>query len=66
MIDKLKTQAKKANKRIVLPEGVDDRTLVAAAVLQREELAKVTLLGNVDSIRKRAQRLMCDLTVLRF
>ncbi|HEX2523263.1 MAG TPA: phosphate acyltransferase, partial [Terriglobia bacterium] len=57
LIEQLKAKAKKANKRIVLPEGMDERTLVAAAMLVREELAKVTLLGNPDATRARAREL---------
>jgi phosphate acetyltransferase len=57
LMERLKTKAKKANKRIVLPEGMDDRTLVAAATLLREELARVTVLGKPDSTRARAREL---------
>ena len=54
LLDKLKAQVKTAKKRIVLPEGMDDRTLVAASRLSREELVDVTLLGHTDTVRKRA------------
>ncbi|MGH9962711.1 MAG: phosphate acetyltransferase, partial [Pyrinomonadaceae bacterium] len=57
MIEKLKAQARKVGKRVVLPEGADDRTLVAAAELQRDGLARVIVLGNVDRVRKRAKEL---------
>jgi len=54
LLDKLKSQVKTAKKRIVLPEGMDDRTLVAASQLNREGLVEVTLLGHPDTVRKRA------------
>ena len=54
LLDKLKSQVKTAKKRIVLPEGIDDRTLVAASQLNREGLVQVTLLGHADAVRKRA------------
>jgi phosphate acetyltransferase len=57
MLEKLKSKAKEAKKRIVLPEGIDDRVLLAAAQLEREELAKVTVLGAPDVVRKRAAEL---------
>jgi phosphate acetyltransferase len=61
MIEKLKAQARKAGKRIVLPEGADDRTLIAAAELQRDGLARVIVLGSVDHARKRAKELNISL-----
>lgn len=61
MIDRLKTQARKACKRIVLPEGSDDRVLTAAAALQREALARVTVLGIPERVRKRARELSVSL-----
>jgi phosphate acetyltransferase len=54
LLDKLKSQVKTAKKRIVLPEGMDDRTLVAASQLNREGLVEVTLLGHADTVRKQA------------
>jgi phosphate acetyltransferase len=57
VIERLKTQAKRAGKRIVLPEGTDDRTLIAAAELHYGGLAQVTVLGAPDRIHQRAKEL---------
>jgi phosphate acetyltransferase len=57
VIERLKAQAKRAGKRIVLPEGTDDRTLIAAAELQFGGLAQVTVLGSPDRIHYRAKEL---------
>ncbi len=65
MLDRLKEQARKAAKRIVLPEGKDDRTLIAAAHLQRDGLAQITVLGSVESLRKRASGLDISLEGVR-
>lgn len=48
-------KAKENQSRIVLPEGLEPRTLKAADIILREELAQLTLLGNVDDIRKEAE-----------
>lgn len=57
LLDNLKSQVKVAKKRIVLPEAMDDRTLVAASQLHREGLLEVTLLGHPDTVHQRAGEL---------
>jgi len=57
MIEELKEQARMLGKRIVLPEGSDDRTLLAAAALHQQRLARVTILGSNDLVQKRAVEL---------
>lgn len=54
--------AKSNNKRIVLPEGDEERTLIASEKINKEGLAKVILVGNEDDIRNNAQNLNVDLT----
>ncbi|HJO55470.1 MAG TPA: phosphate acetyltransferase [Candidatus Scalindua sp.] len=44
-------------KRIVLPEGEDDRTLNAAVWAEEREIADITLLGDKDLIMKKATAL---------
>ena len=61
ILDALKQKAKQNRQRIVLPEGMDDRTLVAADRLSREALASVILLGNAEAIRHKAEALKVDL-----
>lgn len=48
-------------KRIVLPEGDDDRVLQAAAVVARRGIAELTVLGDEASVRGRAKSLGLDL-----
>ncbi len=43
--------AKRANKRIVLPEGDEPRTLQAAAICHEKKIAHCVLIGEEDKIR---------------
>lgn len=52
-----RTRAIALNKHIVLPEGVDDRTLHAAAKIVMEGFAKVTVLGDPAKMQARAAEL---------
>ena len=52
VLENIKRQASLLNKHIVLPEGEDSRVVVAAAAAVKEGLARVTLLGNPDEIKK--------------
>ncbi|WP_434777533.1 phosphate acetyltransferase [Neisseria sp. Ec49-e6-T10] len=47
--------AKKANKRIVLPEGDEPRTIKAAAICQEKHIAQCVLLGEPEHIKQVAQ-----------
>ncbi|MET8008428.1 phosphate acetyltransferase [Streptomyces sp. NPDC005271] len=44
-------------RRVVLPEGTEERVLRAADVLLRRDVCDLTLLGEEDAIRKRAAEL---------
>jgi phosphate acetyltransferase len=57
LIQKIRARAKENPQRVVLFEGEDDRTLAAAEIIERENLARVTLLGNVDKIQTRLKTL---------
>ena len=48
--------ARAANKRIVLPEGTEPRTVVAASIVQERGIARCVLLGNPDEIREVARK----------
>lgn len=50
-------QARSDRKRIVLPEGTDDRILKAAGRLLQHEVAELTILGEESQIRSRAAEL---------
>ncbi|ODQ84720.1 phosphate acetyltransferase [Mycolicibacterium holsaticum] len=55
-------QARSERKRIVLPEGDDDRILKAAGRLLRRKVADLTILGEESQIRFRAAELGVDLS----
>jgi len=52
LINQIKDSAIKANKRIVLPESLEERTLKAADEILRDGLARIILLGAPDKIRQ--------------
>ncbi|MGF3055909.1 phosphate acetyltransferase [Microbacterium sp. YY-01] len=54
-------RARADRQHIVLPEGEDDRILLAAATLVTREVATLTILGNEKTIRGRATELGIDL-----
>lgn len=54
LLEQIKENAKKYNKRIVLPEGTEERTLKAADVAVGENLAQITLIGNPAEINSLA------------
>lgn len=54
-------RARSDKKRIVLPEGTDDRILRAASTLLRREVVDLTILGEETPIRKRATELGLNL-----
>ena len=61
LIEKFKEQAKKEIKKIVLPEGEDDRILSAAAEIAKEKIAIPVLIGEPNSIKERAGKLSLNL-----
>ncbi|SFY53557.1 phosphate acetyltransferase [Streptomyces sp. F-1] len=58
---KLLERARADRRRVVLPEGTEERVLHAAEVLMRRGVCELTLLGPVDRIRKKAADLGIDL-----
>jgi phosphate acetyltransferase len=54
-------RARKHRKHIVLPEGSDDRILRATEILLRRNVVDLTLLGDVEEVRGRAEVLGVDL-----
>ena len=61
MIERVYAKARADVKRIVLPEGEEERTLLAAAKLKAEGLAEPILLGKEETIRREARRVGADL-----
>lgn len=56
-IAELRTKAQSTPKKIVLPEGHDDRTISAAAAAQEAGIAKIILLGEEKIIKEKAANL---------
>ena len=54
LIEQIKENAKKANKKIVLPEGEEERTLKAADAVIEGGFASLVLLGNRACIEQKA------------
>lgn len=64
-VKEMKKKAGDYQNRLVLPEGTEERTLVAAAQIMAEKLAKsVTLLGNRADIEKVASAKGVDLSAV--
>ncbi|WP_415951707.1 phosphate acetyltransferase [Streptomyces sp. KLOTTS4A1] len=59
---KLIEQARSDKRRVVLPEGSEERVLRAADVLLRRGVCELTLLGDADAIRKKAADLGINLS----
>lgn len=52
LLEDVKESAKKLNKRIILPESTEERTLKAANYVLKEGIAQIVLLGDPDEIVK--------------
>lgn len=57
LLQKIKANAKLHNKKIVLPEGTEERTLQAADILLEEGIAQIVLIGAPEEIKSEATRL---------
>jgi phosphate acetyltransferase len=55
LLSKIKENAKLHRKRIVLPEGTEERTLKAADIVLEEKLAEIILIGDPAKIMSMAQ-----------
>jgi phosphate acetyltransferase len=55
LLEQIKQKARQQNMRIVLPEGLEERTIQAADQVIREGFAQVILLGPPDRIKDRAR-----------
>ena len=61
-IEEIKERAKKNIKTIVLPESMDIRVLKAASICQKENIAKIILIGKEDEINTLSSKENIDLT----
>lgn len=56
LLEQIRQKARENCKKIVLPEGDEERTILAADQIIREKLAHVTLLGDPMEIMKEAEK----------
>ena len=56
-LEQLKEKAKLSKQRIVLSEGLEERTLKAADIVLEEGFADIVLIGNADAVKKEAEHL---------
>ena len=61
ILERIRQRAAANPQHIVLPEGDDPRTVIAAASCARQRLAKITILGDESAIRETARREGVDL-----
>lgn len=61
LVEKIKAKARASLQTVVLPEGYDERMVQAAGRIVKEGLAKVVLLGNPDTLKKKAAELGASL-----
>ncbi len=61
ILERIRQRAASKTQHIVLPEGNDPRTVVAAGICARDRLAQITLLGDEETIRETAHRERVDL-----
>jgi len=57
LLEQIRMNARRYNKRIVLPEGTEERTLKAADAVIAEGIARITLLGDPKEIMALAESL---------
>lgn len=57
LLESIRQSAKQLNKKIVLPEGTEERTLRAANQILEENLAELILMGNKETILAKAKEM---------
>lgn len=55
ILEKIRQRAAADPQHIVLPEGEDPRTVIAASLCSEQRIARITLLGNEEKIRALSQ-----------
>lgn len=66
IIDGIKAKAKANKQHILLPEGTEERTVQAAAIIRDQGIADVTLFGKTEDILAIAAKYNVDLTGIDF
>jgi phosphate acetyltransferase len=62
ILERIRRRAAADPQHIVLPEGEDPRTVVAAGICARDKLARITVLGSEEKIRQAARDAGADLS----
>ncbi len=60
LLESIRQSAKKLQKTIILPEGLEERTLQAANTIIKEKLSQIILMGNRQEILNKAASLNLD------
>ncbi len=55
LIETIKSKAKLLNRHIVLPDAMDERAILAARKITDQAIAKVSLVGNDQEVRRKAE-----------
>lgn len=61
ILERIRQRAASRPQHIILPEGNDPRTVIAASACSRQRIARITLLGDEEKIRSTAQDQRLDL-----
>ena len=61
ILQQIRTRAAADQQYIILPEGEDIRVIQAAEICSRDKIAKITLIGNEETIRDAAARVGVNL-----
>src|SRR6266446_3232289 len=61
ILDQIRQRAAASPQHIVLPEGEDPRTVVAASTATRYRLARITILGDEEKVRAAARQAGAEL-----
>ena len=57
----IRNKASERKRKVVLPEGTEERMIKAAEIIKKEEIAHLILLGDESEIREKAKKLNVDL-----
>src|SRR5947209_15043839 len=61
ILDQIRQRASSNPQHIVLPEGEDPRTVIAAGAATRQRLARITVIGAEEKVREAARQAGTDL-----
>src|ERR687894_2511950 len=61
ILERIRERAAADPQHVVLPEGEDPRTVVAASIVTRSSIARVTVLGDEEKVRAHARAAGADL-----